>query len=549
MYSPSRAVAKLDRNLVRVKAVIFSLILLLSLLFLPRGSAAFLTYGVLIVLVSYNLALSHYMQKPLPRPLSSVLMVADILLVFFLVSQGHRYESYFSHLYLLPIVTYALRTGLEGGLTTALLSVVAIAARQALSGGLGQLFAHPEQWVVPGTVFLTAGWFVGKLVENDFELRKAWEDLVHFTRLDESTGAFNYQYFSRCLEEEIEECREPGDYVSVILLSLDDFKEHDLEAQMRMVSQAANTIQEYVRGRDRVCRVGEDMFAVIMAGSDSLDALDVAERIRSSIRRSAIRTSGEAVRFTVSISIATYPKDAATAENLIYRAEQTLFRARHQRKDRVCLSSVTIEEVQAKINRAGSALAKNIPTLVAIIDAKDVNTCGHSERVTKYSVAIARWLGLPEDQIEDLKFGALLHDIGKVSLEEYLLDKPGRLSQEELDCIRNHPIFGATFVETIDYLKKVSPIVLYHHERLDGSGYPYGLKGEEIPLAARIVAVADAFDAMTSVRPYKGPKSPEEALAELRRLSGQQFDPAAVDALCAVFPSLEAGDEAAAAAD
>jgi HD-GYP domain-containing protein (c-di-GMP phosphodiesterase class II) len=174
-----------------------------------------------------------------------------------------------------------------------------------------------------------------------------------------------------------------------------------------------------------------------------------------------------------------------------------------------------------------------IETLVATVEAKDIYTYGHSARVSKLARGIAEGMGLSDDEQEKIKTAGLLHDIGKIGIPESVLSKPGRLTEEEWGYIRSHPQIGESIIRQMGTkrLAGLCPYVRHHHERLDGSGYPDGLEGHAVPLGARILAVADAYDAMTSNRPYRDPFSSEEAIAELRRNAGQQFDAQAVEAL------------------
>ena len=168
------------------------------------------------------------------------------------------------------------------------------------------------------------------------------------------------------------------------------------------------------------------------------------------------------------------------------------------------------------------ALVKTIHSLIARLEEKDPYTAGHSQRVCKYSLLLAEILKVPPLIKETIKQGALLHDLGKINLSKRILHKKGQLKPEEFEEIKKHPLEGAKILESIALLKKYIPILLYHHEREDGKGYQ-GKKGNEIPLEAKIVAIADAFDAMTSGRDYRKPMSIEEALEELQKNAGNQF--------------------------
>jgi putative nucleotidyltransferase with HDIG domain len=178
-----------------------------------------------------------------------------------------------------------------------------------------------------------------------------------------------------------------------------------------------------------------------------------------------------------------------------------------------------------------SAYLGAIRALAAALDARDPYTAGHSERVSALSVLIARQLELSEAEVDVIRLGALLHDIGKIGVADHILRKPGPLSADEFEQIRRHPGLGARILRKVPFLEPHLAIVELHHERPDGKGYPFGLMGDNIPLDARIVHVADAFDAMTSARAYRPARAASVALVELQRYSGTQFDPASVDAL------------------
>jgi len=197
------------------------------------------------------------------------------------------------------------------------------------------------------------------------------------------------------------------------------------------------------------------------------------------------------------------------------------------------MASVSIAESERR-----SAYVGAIKALAMALDARDPYTAGHSERVSIVSVAIGRRLDLPEDQLEILRLGALLHDIGKIGISDAVLRKPGTLTPEEFETIREHPALGARILRSVPFLAPHIPIVELHHERPDGLGYPYGLKGHAIPILARIVHVADAFDAMTSARAYRTARPASQAVTELSRHSGSQFDSEIIQALITVLPTL-----------
>jgi putative nucleotidyltransferase with HDIG domain len=202
------------------------------------------------------------------------------------------------------------------------------------------------------------------------------------------------------------------------------------------------------------------------------------------------------------------------------------------------LASLTQAEDEAEATYLGAVRA-----LAAALDARDPYTAGHSERVSSLAVAIGEEMKLDAESKETLRLGALLHDIGKIGVPDEILRKSAPLTAAEFETIKTHPTAGARILRSIPFLAPHIPIVELHHERPDGLGYPYGLRGDEIPLAARIVHVADAFDAMTSARAYRSGRLPVEAIAELRRCVGTDFDGPSVDALVGALPRLVAQSE------
>ncbi|HEX8284236.1 MAG TPA: HD domain-containing phosphohydrolase [Pyrinomonadaceae bacterium] len=188
------------------------------------------------------------------------------------------------------------------------------------------------------------------------------------------------------------------------------------------------------------------------------------------------------------------------------------------------------EELDGAVRSLGEAYRTTLKALVAALETRDLETHGHSERVVSFSLRLGQEFGLDEGRMRSLEFGSLLHDIGKIGVPDAILRKPARLTEEEWLEMRLHPVHGQQILNGIEFLEGASRVVAQHHERWDGSGYPAGLRGEEIDLNARIFAVADAFDAITSDRVYRAGRTYEAALAELERCAGRQFDPRVVEA-------------------
>jgi putative nucleotidyltransferase with HDIG domain len=183
------------------------------------------------------------------------------------------------------------------------------------------------------------------------------------------------------------------------------------------------------------------------------------------------------------------------------------------------------QELLSSKEKLERSYLESIETLRYTVEAKDQYTRGHSDRVSEYSVLIGNKLGLPRSDLETLRLGGLLHDIGKIGISDTILTKPGKLTDEEYNEIKKHPVIGKNILSNAEIFKEILPIVLYHHERYDGKGYPYGLADKDIPFLARIISVADAFDAMTSKRSYRNELDIEYVKEEIKSKIGTQFDP------------------------
>jgi diguanylate cyclase (GGDEF)-like protein len=352
-------------------------------------------------------------------------------------------------------------------------------------------------------------------------------------RVDELTGLFNRRHFDECLAREIDRHSRHSGMLSVVLLDLDLFKDYnDKEghpAGDRILARVGGLIQKSVRTVDMAFRYGGDEFAVLLPQSDSSSAYVVTERVRTRLVRDM---EEELTGITASIGLACWPSDGVTPDEIITAADRALYYAKRTGGNRTSVVSKMLpqsDEAALPGTKAEKEALSIIYALASTIEARDQYTYGHSRDVSKYAVALCEALSLPSEKVTVISTASLLHDIGKIGIPDEVLNKPGKLDAEEWELIRSHPRLSATIVGHVPSLTPCLTAILHHHERWDGFGYPSGLQGEAIPLEARILSIADAFEAMTSPRPYRGPMSTQEAVEELKRSAGKQFDPKVVE--------------------
>jgi diguanylate cyclase (GGDEF)-like protein/putative nucleotidyltransferase with HDIG domain len=354
---------------------------------------------------------------------------------------------------------------------------------------------------------------------------------------DYLTGLFNHRYFHERLEEEVARAERRRLPLGLIILDIDDFKRtNDVYGHSKgdwLLQEVAKVMRDCLGPEVAAFRIGGDEFAVIAPGPDLEQCQALADATRQAISESRLDTVGPQ---TVSAGVAMYPQHAAEKEDLIQAADFAMYRSKEDGKNRVTVYDQSLEvpsrlawRVRERQEYMGAVLA-----IAAAIDARSEAVYRHSQNVSRYAVAIAEYLGLPPTQVEVVRIGALLHDTGKIGVPDGILKKPGGLDEEEWALMKQHASKGRAILGR-GIPKPVVECVVYHHEQPDGEGYPEGLKGDEIPFTARIVRVADVFEAMTTDQPYRAAFTTEEALAKLVAGRGTKFDADAIDALVALI--------------
>jgi putative nucleotidyltransferase with HDIG domain len=291
----------------------------------------------------------------------------------------------------------------------------------------------------------------------------------------------------------------------------------------------ASVVAARLRAMDIGCRSGVDDLVVVLPEASGLEAYGVGERLRAAVAADP-RLQGRAL----SVGIASHPDGAATPPQLLAHARTALLYALRHGGDRCFLYDHEVARLLRSEDDERRAtqqtLVETVTALAATVDGRHPTTRGHSQSVARIAALIAQALGLAPERVEDVRLAGLVHDVGKMGIDEEVLLSPGPLTPAQWEEMRQHPELGQRMLAG-SRLEPLRPWVLHHHERMDGSGYPYGLAGDEIPLEARILAAAEALDAMTSGGPHRLAITRADALAELRRCAGSQFDPRVVNAL------------------
>ena len=360
--------------------------------------------------------------------------------------------------------------------------------------------------------------------------------------VDALTRIASHRVFQDRLAHECDRAYRFGDTFMLLMLDLDNFRpindRHGHRVGDRVLLELSRKFRSQLREIDLVARFGGDQFAMILPHTFEKGGVEVAERLRRDISAWVfpLSTSAE-VRLTLSIGLCSYPQDGMSPPEMLQVAQKALGFAKAMGGNQVQLACdlPSRESVGNVVPLPHSGREAIVRSLAAAVDVRDGYTREHSHLVSDLSAAIARRIGLASSDVARISVGALLHDVGKIGVPDAILTKEGGLSTEEWECIRQHPGLGKRILEQAPELMDVIPLVFHHQERWDGTGYPQQLRGEDIPLGARIIAAADAYHAIRSDRPYRTGRSHREAMRELRQCSGEQFDPRVIDALLAVL--------------
>jgi two-component system cell cycle response regulator len=371
-------------------------------------------------------------------------------------------------------------------------------------------------------------------------------DLAEAARTDALTQLKNRLALDQEIDAELERARRAGRQLSIVIGDLDHFKvvndELGHRAGDRALIRVARILSTHRRAGDSVGRTGGEEFTLLLPDASEHDAYLAAERVRLAL---AAEFADDPVPLTFSLGVASFPDHGTSVDAVIEAADQALYAAKALGRNRSIIFNREISAIFAPEGGRGVD-ASHLETLLSLteaLDIRDAGTATHSRAVGRYCALIAAQLGMSDEQVERIEVAGRLHDIGKIGVPSAVLRKPGPLGDNEVAQVRTHPEIGAEVLSGRG-LEDLSEWVAAHHERPDGRGYPAGLAGDEIPFEAKILAVADAYEAMTADRVYSPGIGAKAARVELLRCAGTQFDPRVIAAFMAVLDSMEQQPEA-----
>ncbi len=394
-----------------------------------------------------------------------------------------------------------------------------------------------ERVMVGVTVFAFA---LGLMLVLSFATVIRYREALEATRLaevdrlrsaaltDNLTGLRNHRAFQEDLERRLA-AEDGAGRVSLALLDLDGLKQandrHGHQVGDECIVELGNAIRRASAAGDTAYRVGGDEFAIILDGSGAIESLNMVQRLQASLDRTP---SGLIVSATAGVAEA---GAACGRDDVVHRADLALIQAKRSHRGAL-IYTPDLEPILAAPNEEEESRhrATLATALARAVDAKDAYTHSHCETVAELCAMIGQELGLESRRVAELRLAGLLHDVGKIGITDSILHKPGPLTPQEYDVMKEHPRLGYNIVCAAERPREAHWI-LHHHERIDGTGYPEGLAGDDIPLESRVILVADAFEAITADRPYRQHRSVDAAVEELRRGKGTQFDAECVEAL------------------
>lgn len=522
----------------KIFALFFSIIPILQY-FSDRFHLDFTNYNVytfgitFIICILMSFLMFVYKRNEHKKILQLLEMIIFFIVFIIVIYVSGASTSNNKFIFLFIIISYTIEYGMNTGMGIASASTLVIIGMDLVFGGTKGINIPFENDLALIAMFYLITWTLGFYVKME---RLHIKDLTDYANLDGLTGAYNYRYFYEKIELCCEESKKYGTELSLQMIDIDYFKKYnDMYGHYKgdeLLKEITNVFRSLLRETDILCRYGGDEFCIIMQNTDRDEAIHLANTVREAVNEydcfgKEYLKNG---KMTISVGVSTYNKENENYKDFIENADMALYRAKFLRRNKVEVYSSIYE--QAKENTLDNTLIeamKPLKTLITVINSRDSYTYKHVERVYHYCRIISEHLKLAKEERRILLYAAYLHDLGKINVSKEVLISSSKLTKEEWEELKKHPQDSADILTQIKGFKKVVPIVLEHHEKYDGTGYPKGLKGEDISYLARILTVADSFDAMTNQRTYQKRKTFHEAFEEIERCKGTHFDPEIAD--------------------
>lgn len=396
-----------------------------------------------------------------------------------------------------------------------------------------------------------------QLAKNNLELL---ERLKQLSLKDPLTGLYNYRYLRERLSSEFKRAKRYIIPLSLLMFDIDYFKSinniYGHQYGDTILKELSKMLKESSRSNDIITRYGGEEFLIMLPDTNKQGAMILGSRLLDKLTRHNFDAKGNQIKLKIAMGLCSFPEDGVTTEsNMLNAADEALHNAKELGSNKIVsykgikqknlplidknVKRENIGRLKEKLlkmeTRVNQNLLESIYALAKAMEAKDYYTVEHSENMVSIATALGKELKLPKEEIEILEQAAMLHDLGKIGIPDNILQKKGKLTKAEYEIIKKHPKIGAEIIRSIHFLQNVAPIVLYHHERFDGLGYSSGLKGNDIPLGARIIAVTDVYQALISDRPYRKAYSKHDALKIIKESSGMQLDPEIVKAFLKII--------------
>lgn len=523
---------------VKILALFFSAIPILEYFNVEKHGYDMLSiYYIGITIIVFSLIMLFLLFIYNRKDDSQVFYILEVItfIIVFVVSiyiSGAN-ESENKYIFLFIIISYTIEYGMRTGLYVSGIATLVIAFMDLMLGNNSTVNTEFQNDLALFAMFFLVSWTIGhyvKLEENHIQ------EVVDFANLDGLTGTYNHRYFYEVLGKLFEESRRDEKPLSLVMLDLDNFKTYnDVYGHAQgdaFLKEIAGVLKETIRETDLLCRYGGDEFGVILPDTDKEEACKMADRLREAICNYDYhgKENMNNQMMTASIGVSTSSMQMERHMSLIENADMALYRAKFLRRNKVEVYSSIFDHIMEKEpNEDLLEEMKPLKTLMTVINSRDTYTFNHVERVFHYSRIVADHMKLSPEDKRSLLFGAYLHDLGKINTSKETLITNQRLTDAQWEELKKHPQDSADILSQIRGFEKIVPIVLQHHEKYDGTGYPKGLKGEEIHPLARILTIVDSFDAMTNQRPYQKAKTFQEAFEEIKRCKGTHFDPYMAD--------------------